>query len=131
MPDPIDTLRPLEKLCEPDERARFLVRIDSRTGRSRPATAADQHGAVIDYRLNSTVPEEVVVHFETAKNLYLYAWFVFRFYPVAEQQALASLEFALRERLIEFVREHKETASKNACAKPEKTLEGRDRHGGT
>lgn len=108
MLDPIDTLRPLDKLCEPDKRTRFLVRIESPTGKSRPITAADQHGAVILYRLNSTVPEEVVVHFETAKNLYLYAWFVFRFYPVAEQQALASLEFALRERLTEFVREHEE-----------------------
>lgn len=39
------------------------------------------------------------MHFETAKNLYLYSWFVYRFYPVAEQQALTSLEFALRERL--------------------------------
>ena len=39
------------------------------------------------------------VHFETAKNLYLYAWFVYRFYPVSEQHALATLEFALRERL--------------------------------
>ncbi|UKD17091.1 hypothetical protein L3V59_41325 [Burkholderia aenigmatica] len=28
-----------------------------------------------------------------------HAWFVYRFYPVAEQQALSSLEFALRERL--------------------------------
>lgn len=42
---------------------------------------------------------DVRVHFETARNLYLYAWFVYRFYPVAEQQALISLEFALRERL--------------------------------
>jgi len=39
------------------------------------------------------------VHFETAKNLYLYAWFVYRFFPVAEKHALASLEFALRLRL--------------------------------
>ncbi len=45
------------------------------------------------------VPESVKVHFETAKNLYAYAWFVYRFYAVAEQQALTSLEFALRERL--------------------------------
>jgi hypothetical protein len=30
----------------------------------------------------------------------LYAWFVYRFHPIAEQQALATLEFALRERLI-------------------------------
>jgi hypothetical protein len=39
------------------------------------------------------------VHFETAKNIYLYAWFVYRFFPVAEKHVLATLEFALRERL--------------------------------
>lgn len=67
----------------------------------------DQHAAVALFRLNPTVPEEIRVHFETAKNLYLYAWFVFRFYPVAEQQVLASLEFALREHLTEFVERYK------------------------
>jgi len=39
------------------------------------------------------------------KNLYLYAWFVYRFYPVAEQHVLVSLEFALRERFPDFVKE--------------------------
>ena len=38
--------------------------------------------------------------FDTARNLYLYAWFVYRFYNVAEQQAFACLEMALRERLM-------------------------------
>ena len=33
------------------------------------------------------------------RDRYLYAWFVYRFYPVAEQQALTTLEFGLRERL--------------------------------
>ena len=45
------------------------------------------------------VPLHVRVHFETAKNLYLYAWFVYRFFPIAEKQALTTLEFALREKL--------------------------------
>lgn len=58
---------------------------------------------VSHFSLNTTVPDGIAIHFETAKNLYLYAWFVFRFYPVAEQQALASLEFALREKLVDFV----------------------------
>ncbi|HIC7214457.1 hypothetical protein [Burkholderia stabilis] len=54
---------------------------------------------VASFGLRVRVPRSVRVHFETAKNLYVYAWFVYRFYPVAEQQALTSLEFALRERL--------------------------------
>jgi hypothetical protein len=32
------------------------------------------------------------------KNLYLYAWFVYRFYPVAEHHALTCLELGLRLR---------------------------------
>lgn len=44
------------------------------------------------------VPEDIVLQFETTKNVYLYAWFVYRFYPVCEHQALACMELALRNR---------------------------------
>ena len=36
--------------------------------------------------------------FETAKNVSLYSWFVYRFHQVAEQVAFSALEMALRER---------------------------------
>lgn len=62
-------------------------------------TLQERHAAVSGFELTLAVPLDIRVHFETAKNLYLYAWFVYRFYPAAEQQALATLEFALRERL--------------------------------
>lgn len=62
-------------------------------------TLAERHADVSIFELLPTVPADIRIHFETAKNLYLYAWFVYRFYPVAEQQAIASLEFGLRERL--------------------------------
>ncbi len=39
------------------------------------------------------------MHFDTARNVLIYAWFVYRFHAVAEQQALTSLEFALQERM--------------------------------
>ena len=45
-----------------------------------------------------------MLQFETARNVYLYAWFVYRFYPVSEHQCLACLELALRERLKEEIR---------------------------
>ena len=54
--------------------------------------------------LHAGVPREIVLQFETARNVYLYAWFVYRFYPVAEHQSLACLELALRERLKEEIR---------------------------
>jgi hypothetical protein len=96
-------LRTVDLVCEPDRRSTQLVSVNIQTGRIKDANLADQHSAISRFVLNNDVPEEIRIHFETAKNLYLYAWFVFRFYPVAEQQALASLEFSLRVYLKEFV----------------------------
>ncbi|MFK0376970.1 hypothetical protein [Pandoraea sp. NPDC090278] len=91
--------RSLDTLCEADSRNACSLRKDTSTGELRLATSADQIADMAVFNLSSRVPTAVHIHFETAKNLYVYAWFVYRFYPVAEQQALASLEFALRTRL--------------------------------
>ncbi len=96
-------LRTIDHVCEPDRRSIQLVSVNIQTGMIKDANLTDQHSAISRFVLNKDVPEEIRIHFETSKNLYLYAWFVFRFYPVAEQQALASLEFALRAYLKEFV----------------------------
>lgn len=73
----------------------------------RSAMSADQmarslaihHAKIAAIQLNANVPEPIAIQFETAKNLYLYAWHVYRFYMVALTQALTALEFGLRERL--------------------------------
>ncbi len=104
--DVSDCLRAPDCVCDPDCRTKHLVKVEKRTGKVYSRVIEDQHSAIACFKLNETVPASVAIHFETAKNLYLYAWFIFRFYPVAEQQALASLEFALRERFSEFVKEH-------------------------
>ncbi len=96
---PSESLRTIDTLCEPDPRNLGFIRFDSVVGNARPTTALDQLEDVARFTLRTEVPESVRVHFETAKNLYAYAWFVYRFHAVAEQQALTSLEFALRERL--------------------------------
>lgn len=95
---PCEALRDSATLCQPDPRNESFVRFDG-AGNFRAMTAQDQIDDVACFVLRLEVPESVRVHFETARNLYAYAWFVYRFYAVAEQQALASLEFALRERL--------------------------------
>jgi hypothetical protein len=48
-------------------------------------------------QLNSSVPNDIRVQFDTARNLFLHSFYVYRFYVVAESQALATLEFALRD----------------------------------
>ena len=83
---------------EPDSRACMAVAVRS-DGNVSMVTLEERHAGVSQFELTLAVPLDVRVLFETAKNLYMYAWFVYRFYPVAEQQALATLEFALRQRL--------------------------------
>jgi len=100
----LEGLRPAEHVCEPDLRNTMFVRIDRTNGTSRPMELADHHELISAHVLHAGVPREIVLQFETARNVYLYAWFVYRFYPVAEHQCLACLELALRERLKEEIR---------------------------
>lgn len=95
---PSDQLRNATTALEPDTRALTTVAIRA-DGSASMATLSEQHADISGFELTQAVPLDIRVHFETAKNLYLYAWFVYRFYPVAEQQALATLEFGLRARL--------------------------------
>ncbi|MFZ2308191.1 MAG: hypothetical protein WAW73_05995 [Rhodoferax sp.] len=68
--------------------------------RTPPGETLESHRQQIaQFQVSDSAPYSVRVHFETAKNVYLYAWFVYRFYPVAEQHALTTIEFALCERL--------------------------------
>jgi hypothetical protein len=68
---------------------------------SGDATVMDERWrAISTLNLNADVPEAISHHFETAKNVLLYAWFVYRFHMVAEQYVLTTLELALRERLL-------------------------------
>jgi hypothetical protein len=98
-----EKLRPAEYICEPDPRNANMAWVDKVSGQIRPVKASDLHDAVSDFSLNAGVPEDVAQHFETAKNLYLYSWFIYRFQPVAEFQCMASLEYALRERLAQEI----------------------------
>jgi hypothetical protein len=90
---PEDFLRTPETVCKPDIRRPTTTFLSD-----RPITIKDQHSAVAELSLHKDVPDDIRVQFETTKNLYLYAWFVYRFYPVAEHHAYACLELALRER---------------------------------
>ena len=86
-------LRSVQDVCKPDRRSPVSDFITN-----APITIQNQHDAVAVFVLHNGVPEDIRVQFETSKNLYLYAWFVYRFYPVAKLHAYTCLEFALRER---------------------------------
>lgn len=94
-----DGLRSPEHHCEPDPRTRYFVSVDSETGLTQHLSQSDKYESIAAYALSDAVPEDIRILFDMASNLYLYAWFVYRFYNVAEQQVFAYLEMALRERL--------------------------------
>ncbi|PJD96806.1 MAG: hypothetical protein CK426_08980 [Legionella sp.] len=93
-----DELRTPQNIHHPDPRAKYFGVVDN----------FNQHENISRFILSNTVPEEIAIHFATAKNLYLYAWHVYRFYPVAEQHAFSTLEYALRLRLHEYVEQFKQ-----------------------
>lgn len=94
-----EKLRPLEYICEPDPRNAMLVLCDLENKSSSPLSIDYFHKKMASFALNPAVPMEIAIQFETAKNLYLYSWYIYRFYSVAEQHSLFCLEYALRERL--------------------------------
>ena len=91
--NPADSLRSTAALQLPDPRM----------ADGDPAGSLEKrHSAIAAVRLSDTVPEQIRIHFETAKNAYLYAWCVYRFHMVAEHYVFSALELALRERLSEL-----------------------------
>lgn len=89
-------LRPLESIDAPDPRHSSFARMDHDNGGFRPVELKDFHADVSEFVLNEAVPQAIKVQFETARNLYLYSWFIYRFFPVSELYAFTCLEFSLR-----------------------------------
>lgn len=93
-----DCLKPLELVMKPDPRNEAFVKYNPSTGEWNNLAIDDYHFEVNQISLNASVPDDIKTYFETVKNLYLYSWFVYRFFPITDQQAMFCIEFALRER---------------------------------
>ena len=83
-----DPLKSLDEICEPDKRQKLFLGI----------SLNGNHAKLSRIKLNRRVPVEVRQLFETAKNLNLYSWFVYRFHQVSELTAYSALEMVLRLR---------------------------------
>ena len=94
----MEKLKPLSEVCRPDIRYRSRVDLDKTTGAISETTIESLYSLIERLTLRPTVPAEVRNHFETAKNLALYSWFVYSFNVVAAMHAFSSLELALRMR---------------------------------
>jgi len=95
----IELFKTFDSIGAPDPRNTNVFTRDDATGEVSRFTLAELHKRLSDCTLNAAVPEDIQNHFLTARHLALYSWFVYRFEPVAQMQAFASLEFALRKRL--------------------------------
>src|SRR5947207_15275574 len=95
----MEKLKVLEEICQPDIRYRGRVDLDKTTGTVSETTIESIYDLIQPIALGAKVPDEVRSHFETAKNLALYSWFVYSFNVVAAMHAFASLEMALRTKL--------------------------------
>lgn len=84
---PAELLRSLDAINQPDARSTH--------------TLESHHAEIARITVSDAVPDDVAIQFETTRNLYLYAWHVYRFYVVAEMQALSTLELGLRKKLPE------------------------------
>lgn len=90
--------RPLVEALSPDPRFASMVVANSTQG-LRPFTF-DDHYAVVDViHVPQTVPSNVRDAFDRSRSCFLYAWFAYDLMVVAETQAVASLELALKQRL--------------------------------
>jgi len=108
----MERLKKLEDVCQPDERNRNRYDINHSTGAVTQTSIGSIYAVVEGIRLNDNVPDDVRSHFEVARNLALYSWFVYSFNEVAAMQAMASLEMAARKKTGED-----ETAFKNLLDK--------------
>lgn len=94
-----ETLKTLSDICEPDPRNLGWKIRNHDTGLVRDLTLVEHHSAVEGLALEAVVPEDLLTLYNTSRNVLLYSWYAYRFITVAELQAYATLEYALRWRL--------------------------------
>lgn len=79
------------QVFQPYIRYRGRVDLDKTTGTVSETTIESIYDLIQPIALGAKVPDEVHSHFETAKNLALYSWFVYSFNLVAAMHVFASL----------------------------------------
>jgi len=94
----MEKLKPREEVFLPDVRYLNRVNLDHLTEVMSEMTIDTIYEDLEQIQLNPTVPESVRSHFEIARNLAVYSWFVYSFNVVAAMQAFASLEMAVKEK---------------------------------
>lgn len=87
-----DAFKPLGEVTKEDIRWTFFY------GYTLGERLEHRHAQIAEITLNDSVPAGIRTQFDVARNLLLYAWYVYRFTTVAELHAYSTLEMALREK---------------------------------
>ena len=95
----VEQLKPAHELTEPDPRRLGWAIRNNETGAVRQLTLDEHYVAVERLALSVPTTDQIETQYNTARNVLLYSWFVYRFTTVAELQAYATLEYALRWKL--------------------------------
>ena len=74
-----------------------LASRDSRLSAYPGLTIESMYDAMNQFELSEAVEEKIRVQYDTARNLFLHSYFVYRFFNVAESQLFSVLELALKE----------------------------------
>lgn len=91
-------LKPVSEIMTPDPRYHAMVTVNE-TGEWLRMQLADHHAMVAEIEISATAPDEARTIFDRGRHAFIYAWFDYELTPLAEQQAFAALEVALRHRL--------------------------------
>jgi hypothetical protein len=91
-------MRPEAEALTPDPRFATTVALEP-NGTVRPLTFADHYGLVASLDTITGAPAPVRNAFQRALHCFLYSWFDYEMMIVAEGQAFASFELALKLRL--------------------------------
>ena len=97
--DQRDGLKPFNEILEPDVRNKYFEHINLQTGQSYQRTIAYHYQEIERYHLANHVPDIVATQYDMARNIYVYAWFQYNFFNIAEAQVLIVLELAMKERV--------------------------------
>ncbi|WP_444907292.1 hypothetical protein ACJJIR_03040 [Microbulbifer sp. SSSA008] len=92
-------MKSINELTIVDIRNTFFTRINPKTSEQHDCTLENHYADIQPYSLDTYVPQKVTDQYETARNLYLYAWFEYNFYNIAEFKALTVLELAIKQRV--------------------------------
>ncbi|MDA8052357.1 MAG: hypothetical protein M0002_20535 [Rhodospirillales bacterium] len=92
-------LKSASKIVEADPRHAAEVIFYPATGLLRPAEAADLHALVAGIEVSAAAPPVIRQQFDLARNAFVYSWFVYELATLAEKQAYAVVEMALREKV--------------------------------